>query len=166
MRLDVTDGHRDEDHRRAWVVDLVLLAEVLLLALALGRLGADLLEVLLEGREVLAGLGELALLHALADVPVDEGALGVHEVELVVDARERLADGRRVGDHADGAHDAGQVAAGDLRRRSGVDARRVGLEEQGFEPWTFRMQSGRSATELHPRAIPTGLEPATPRFEV
>ena len=41
--------------------DLVLLAEVLLLALALGGLGADLLEVLLEGREVLAGLGELAL---------------------------------------------------------------------------------------------------------
>eukprot|EP00966_Prymnesium_polylepis_P063579 1474807-Prymnesium_polylepis.1 len=34
-----------------------------------------------------AHLGELALLHALADVPVDEGALGVHEVELVVDAR-------------------------------------------------------------------------------
>merc|ERR1719263_605444 len=41
---------------------LVLLA--LLLALALGRLGADLLVVLLEGGEVLAGLGELALLHA------------------------------------------------------------------------------------------------------
>ena len=40
------------------------------------------------------------------------------------------------------------------------------VEEQGFEPWAFRMQSGRSATELHPRAIPTGLEPATPRFEV
>ena len=39
------------------VVDLVLLAEVLLLALALGGLGADLLVVLLERREVLAGLG-------------------------------------------------------------------------------------------------------------
>ena len=24
------------------------------------------------------------------------------------------------------------------------------VEEQGFEPWAFRMQSGRSATELHP----------------
>ena len=36
-------------------MDLVLLAEVLLLALALGGLGADLLEVLLEGREVLRG---------------------------------------------------------------------------------------------------------------
>merc|ERR1719230_2141552 len=33
---------------------------------------AVLLVVLLEGGEVLAGLGELALLHALADVPVDE----------------------------------------------------------------------------------------------
>merc|ERR1719446_1422766 len=72
---------------------LVLLA--LLLALALGRLGADLLVVLLEGRKVLAGLGELALLHALADVPVDERTLGVHEVELVVDARVELGDGGR-----------------------------------------------------------------------
>ena len=26
----------------------------------------------------------------------------------------------------------------------------VCVEEQGFEPWAFRMQSGRSATELHP----------------
>ena len=34
-----------------------------------------------------AYLGELALLHALADVPVDERTLGVHEVELVVNAR-------------------------------------------------------------------------------
>merc|ERR1719261_395562 len=82
----VRDGQVSITVRRAWA-DLVLLAEVLLLALALGGLGADLLEVLLEGREVLAGLGELALLHALTDVPVDEGALGVHEVELVVDAR-------------------------------------------------------------------------------
>ena len=27
------------------------------------------------------------------------------------------------------------------------------LEEQGFEPWAFRMQSGRSATELHPQKV-------------
>ena len=98
---------------------LVLLA--LLLALALGRLGADLLVVLLEGGEVLAGLGELALLHALADVPVDEGALGVHEVELVVDARVELGDGRRVGNHGDGAHDLGEVTAGDDGGRLVVD---------------------------------------------
>ena len=29
----------------------------------------------------------------------------------------------------------------------------VVVEEQGFEPWAFRMQSGRSATELHPLAV-------------
>ena len=40
--------------RSGWGKYLVLLA--LLLALALGRLGTDLLVVLLEGREVLAGL--------------------------------------------------------------------------------------------------------------
>merc|ERR1719181_2677098 len=74
--------------RRGRGARLVLLT--LLLALALGRLGAALLVVLLEGRQVLTGLGELALLHAIADVPVHERALGVHQVELVVDARVEL----------------------------------------------------------------------------
>merc|ERR1719465_230749 len=100
--------------------DLILLA--LLLALALGRLGADLLVVLLEGSEVLAGLAELALLHALADVPVHEGALGVHEVELVVDARVELGDRGRVGHHRDGAHDLGEVTARHDGRGLVVDA--------------------------------------------
>ena len=58
-------------------VTLVLLTKVLLLTLTLGGLGSDLLVILLEGGKVLAGLGELALLHALTDVPVHEGALGV-----------------------------------------------------------------------------------------
>ena len=57
--------------------NLVLLTKVLLLTLALSGLGTDLLVVLLEGGKVLTSLGELALLHALTDVPVDEGALGV-----------------------------------------------------------------------------------------
>ena len=40
-----------------------------ILVLALERVDGDLLVVLLQGGEVLAGLGELALLHALAHVP-------------------------------------------------------------------------------------------------
>eukprot|EP00962_Isochrysis_galbana_P018968 scaffold5504_cov101-Isochrysis_galbana.AAC.5 len=99
---------------------LILLA--LLLALTLGRVGADLLVVLLERGHVFAGLGELTLLHALADVPVDEGALGVHQVELVVDTRVEFGDARRVGHHGDGAHHLGQVASGHDRRRLVVDA--------------------------------------------
>merc|ERR1719345_137464 len=71
-----------------------------LLALNVRGLGADLLVVLLQGRKVLAGLAELALLHTLTDVPVHEGALRVHEVELVVDAREHLGDRGGVADHA------------------------------------------------------------------
>merc|ERR1712070_354992 len=104
----------------ALAASLVLLA--LLLAFALGRLGADLLVVLLERGEVLAGLREFALLHALANVPVDEGALGIHEVELVVDARVELGDGGRVGHHRDGAHHLGKVTAGNDGRRLVVDA--------------------------------------------
>ena len=73
------------------------------LLLTIPRVGANLLVVALEGREVLAGLGELTLdesaskykpmaerdrvtylLHTLTDVPVNEGTLGVQKVELVV----------------------------------------------------------------------------------
>jgi len=92
--------------------DLELLAEVLLLALTLCSLSADLLVVFLEGSKILTGLGELTLLHALSDVPVDEGSLGVHEIELVVDSGQGLSDGSGVGNHAHSALDTSQVTAG------------------------------------------------------
>ena len=44
---------------------------------------------------------------------MDEGTLGVHKVELVVDTGENLGDGRGVGDHAHGALDAGEVTTRD-----------------------------------------------------
>ena len=52
---------------------------------------------------------------------MDEGTLGVHEIELVVDAGEHLSDGGGVGDHADGALHLGEVAAWDDGRRLVVD---------------------------------------------
>merc|ERR1712160_172351 len=81
----------------------------LLLGLSLGGLDADLLVILLKGGEILTGLGEFSLLHALSDVPMDEGSLGVHEIELVVNAGEDFGNGGRVGDHADGAHNLGEL---------------------------------------------------------
>merc|ERR1711871_814289 len=92
------------------------------LALTLSGLGANFLVVLLKGGKVLTGLGELAFLHALADVPVDEGTLGVHEIELVVDAGEDLGHGGGVGDHADGTLHLGQVTTGDNGGGLVVDA--------------------------------------------
>merc|ERR1719273_2116632 len=81
----------------------------LFLTLTLGGLDTDLLVILLEGSEILTSLGELTFFHTLTDVPMDEGTLGVHEIELVVDSGEDLSDGSGVGDHADGAHDLGEI---------------------------------------------------------
>merc|ERR1711935_1301771 len=53
---------------------------------------------------------------------MDEGTLGVHEIELVVNAGEDLGNGGRVGDHADGAHNLGEVTAGDDGRGLVVDS--------------------------------------------
>ena len=41
----------------------------------------------------------------------------VHEIELVVNAREHFGDGSGVGDHAASAHDLGQVTAWHNGRR-------------------------------------------------
>ena len=42
---------------------------------------------------------------------MDESSLGIHEIELVVKARENLCDGGGVGDHAHCALDLGEVSA-------------------------------------------------------
>lgn len=95
-----------------WLVSLTVKDLVLgvVALLRLERVGRDLFVVLLEGSQVLTGLAELAFLHTLADVPVDEGALAVHEVELVVEAGPRFGDGSSVGQHRHGSLDGGQSA--------------------------------------------------------
>merc|ERR1712070_912466 len=44
---------------------------------------------------------------------MDEGSLGVHEIEFVINSGEDLSDGSRVGDHADGSHDLGEITTWD-----------------------------------------------------
>jgi len=44
---------------------------------------------------------------------VDEGSLGVHKIELMVESGEDFGDGGGVGNHADGSHDLGQISSGD-----------------------------------------------------
>merc|ERR1712226_601813 len=89
-----------------------LVSVPLLFAFALGSFDTDLLIILLERRQVLACLAEFTFLHSFSDVPMHEGTLAVHEVKLVVDAREHFGDGRGVADHAHGAHDLRQIATG------------------------------------------------------
>eukprot|EP00958_Prasinococcus_capsulatus_P025623 scaffold4395_cov411-Prasinococcus_capsulatus_cf.AAC.1 len=52
------------------------------LLVSFARVSANLLVILLEGRKIFACLREFTLFHALANVPVNEGALGIHKVEL------------------------------------------------------------------------------------
>eukprot|EP00916_Digyalum_oweni_P009708 GHVL01016352.1.p1 GENE.GHVL01016352.1~~GHVL01016352.1.p1 ORF type:complete len:468 (-),score=45.07 GHVL01016352.1:77-1480(-) len=89
---------------------LILLT--LLLALTLDGVDTDLFVVLLKGSQILTGLGELALLHTLTHVPVDESALGVHQIELVIQTGPGLGDGGGVAQHAHGTLHLGQVTAG------------------------------------------------------
>merc|ERR1712231_51104 len=98
---------------------LILLT--LLLALALHGLGADLFVILLKGSQVLTALGEFTLLHTLTDIPVNECTLGVHKIELVVNASEDLGDSGSVGDHAASALDLGKITTWDDGRWLVVD---------------------------------------------
>merc|ERR1712179_897351 len=84
----------------------------LLLSFSLDGVNSDLLVILLQGSEILTGLGELSLLHTLSYIPVDEGTLGVHQIELVVKTSPGLSDGGGVAQHADGTLYLGQITAG------------------------------------------------------
>merc|ERR1712190_594577 len=79
---------------------------------SLGGVKANLLVILLESSKILPGLGELTLLHTLSNVPVNEGPLGVHEVELVVKPSPGLSDGGGVRKHTHGPADLSKVSTG------------------------------------------------------
>jgi hypothetical protein len=82
---------------------------------------ANLLVILLKGSQIFTSLGELTFLHTLTDVPVDEGTLGIHEIELVVKTSPGLGDGGGVGKHAHGTLNLGEVTTRDDGRGLVVD---------------------------------------------
>ena len=92
------------------IYTLILLS--LLFSFAVNRIDSDLFVILLQGSQILTGLGELSLLHTLSYVPVDEGTLGVHQIKLVVKTSPGLGDGGGVAQHAHGTLYLGQVTAG------------------------------------------------------
>ncbi len=83
------------------------------LSLSLGSLDSDFLVVLFKGGEIFSGFGELSFLHTFSDVPVDEGSLGVHEIEFMVESAEDLSNGGGVADHAASSHDFSEISSGD-----------------------------------------------------
>jgi len=77
-----------------------------------GSVESNFLVVLLESGDIFASLGEFALFHAFADIPVDEGSLGVHQVEFVVESGPGLGNGGGVGEHANGTLNLREIAVG------------------------------------------------------
>jgi hypothetical protein len=73
----------------------------------------DFFVVLFEGSQIFSGFGEFSFFHTFSDVPVDEGSLGVHEIEFVVNSSKDFRDGGGVGQHAHSSLDLGQIASRD-----------------------------------------------------
>merc|ERR1712184_221638 len=71
--------------KRSQHFDSELIAIAFLFTLTFGSFDTDLLVVLLQRSQILTGLGELAFFHPLPNVPMHEGTLGIHEIELMVD---------------------------------------------------------------------------------
>merc|ERR1719273_1973652 len=69
------------------------------LHIVVNRFLSHLLIVLFHRSQVLSCLSELAFFHSLSDVPVHEGPLSVHQVELVVHPAHHLSNSRGVTDH-------------------------------------------------------------------
>merc|ERR1711862_365956 len=92
---------------------LELIAITLFFTLTLGSFDADFLVVLFQGGKIFACFRELTLLHSLANIPVHERTLGIHKIELVIDAREHLGNGCGVADHAHCAHNFGKITTRD-----------------------------------------------------
>merc|ERR1712223_1843109 len=102
--------------RRKHLKQMAVQDELVFITLAvissLSRVKADLLVILLKSSKILPGLGELTLFHTFSNVPVNEGPLGVHEVELVVKPGPGFGDGGGVREHAHGPADLSKISAG------------------------------------------------------
>jgi hypothetical protein len=88
---------------------LILLSEVLFLAFTFSGFGTNLFVILLKGGKILAGLGEFTFLHTLTDIPMDEGSLGVHKIELVINTGKGLGNSSGVGNHAHSSLNTGKI---------------------------------------------------------
>mmetsp|Transcript_25002 Transcript_25002/g.43168 ORF Transcript_25002/g.43168 Transcript_25002/m.43168 type:complete len:274 (-) Transcript_25002:647-1468(-) len=93
------------------MLSLILFA--FFLSFTLGRFCANFFIILLQGSQILTGFREFTFLHTFTDVPVNEGTLGVHEIELVIDSGEDLGNGSTVRNHANRTLNLGQISTRD-----------------------------------------------------
>merc|ERR1712193_450867 len=80
-------------------------------------LNPNLFIILFERSQIFSRLTELSFFHPFTYIPMNKGAFGVHQIKLVVDAREYFSDCSGIADHANCTHDLRQITAWDDRWR-------------------------------------------------
>merc|ERR1711965_37509 len=80
-------------------------------SLIIDRVDTNLLVIFLESGHVFSCLRELSLFHTFSNIPVHEGTLGIHEIELVIKSCPSLSDGSCVGQHAHGTLNFSQISS-------------------------------------------------------
>ena len=100
----------------------LVLVSFSLIFTSLSGIDSDFFIVLLESCQVFTGLGEFTFFHALSDIPVHKGTLGVHEIKLVVQTSPSFSNGSGVGQHAHSSLHLGQISTWDRSRGLVVDA--------------------------------------------
>jgi hypothetical protein len=114
--------HFNGDGRKQHNIPLQIFFFLASLSLCFRSVGSNLLVILFEGCKIFTGFGEFSLLHTLTNVPVNEGSLGIHEVELVVNSLEHLSNGGGVGKHQKSSVNLGQITSWDRSRGLGVES--------------------------------------------
>jgi len=94
-------------------MNLIFFSEVFLLTFTFSGFGTDLFVILLKGSKILTSFGEFTFFHTLTDIPVDEGSLGVHKIELVINTGKGLGNGSGVGNHAHSSLDTSKITTWD-----------------------------------------------------
>merc|ERR550519_523692 len=89
--------------------NLILVA--LIQTISIPGVHSNLLVIFLQSSHIFPRLRELAFLHTLTHVPVDESPLCIHKIELVIKPGPGLSDGRGVGKHTNSSLHLGEVTS-------------------------------------------------------
>ena len=93
-------------------IDLYKNLSAFFFSFSFSSLNSDFFVVLFKSSQIFSGFGELSFFHTLSDIPVDEGSLGIHKIELVVKSAEDLSNSGGVGNHAASSHDFSEITSG------------------------------------------------------
>mmetsp|Transcript_19232 Transcript_19232/g.39751 ORF Transcript_19232/g.39751 Transcript_19232/m.39751 type:complete len:455 (+) Transcript_19232:1621-2985(+) len=86
------------------------------------HIGSHFFVILFKSRQILTSFREFTFFHTFSHKPVDERSFRVHEIKLVVNARQSFGNGRCIGHHTNSAINFCQVTSGNVAGLLVVDS--------------------------------------------